>query len=350
MKSFLKYPLIFFITFAVAGSVAFYMMRLFTQSAQEVILPELRGNNILYVLETLTQMGLNAKLYGTRFDEAIPKYAVISQDPFPGATIKKGRDVVIYISKGKKENIMPDIRQMNLSQGLILLEKNEFAKGHISYTYSSGSDTDSIISQYPIPFANALKGAACNLLVSRGPKPEGRVMPDLKGLMLTKAAQAINAFDLNLYKIKSDQADGQQFGIVLSQQPDSGSRVDAKSKITLIVNNEKKNKIMSPDRLNRMNFIQFRLEPGFLKSHVRVETDLFGPIFDIYNEFMPPGEAFSLLIPNGKKTMVNIFIDDRLQQTITIDPWEKEIITGDTTWESLPLPFYQRTSQNLEMN
>ena len=70
-------------------------------------------------------MGLNAKLHGTRYDDKIPRHNVISQDPQPGVTIKKGRDVIIYISKGPKENSLPDLRQIPLKEALILIEKNE---------------------------------------------------------------------------------------------------------------------------------------------------------------------------------------------------------------------------------
>ncbi len=350
MKPFIKYSIIFFISFAVAGSFAYYAVRLYTQSAQEVILPELKGKNILYVLETLTQMGLNAKLYGTQFDESIPKYAVISQDPVPGTTTKKGRDVAIYISKGKKQTIMPDLRQLMLSQGLIALEKNEFTKGHLSYTFSSVSDKNRIISQFPKPFTNISKGTVCNLLVSRGIKTEGKMMPNLLGSSLANAAQKIENIDLNLFNIKSDQNNKKTLGIVLSQQPKPGSFVDNESRITLVINNDVKNRTMSPNRLNTVRFLQFQLEPGFVKSHVRVETDLFGPIFDLYNEFMPPGENVHVLIPTGKKTIVNIYVDEQLKKTITIDPWSKEIITGDESWELSPLPFYPQTLQNLEMN
>jgi serine/threonine-protein kinase len=117
VKSFVKYALIFLAAMAGAAGIAYYSIGLFTQSAAEIVVPKLTGKNIIYVLETLTNMGLNAKLYGTRYDDAVPLYAVLSQDPQPGTTIKKGRDVIIYISRGKKENIVPDLRQISPEPG-----------------------------------------------------------------------------------------------------------------------------------------------------------------------------------------------------------------------------------------
>lgn len=341
---------IFLAVFFIAGTIAYYSVRMFTQSADEIVLPELTDKNIIWVLETLTNMGLNAKLYGTQYDDAIPRYSVISQDPKPGATIKKGRDVIIYLSKGKKENVIPDLRQIPLKQALILLEKNEFQKGQISFTYSSKTETESIIAQYPEPFSTALKGSACNLLVSRGIAPLEMVMPDMKGQRLETASSMIEKYHLTLSKISSDLDEKQNYGIVLAQMPEAGSYVTQASHIALVVNNSEKNKQMLPDKLTGLILITHTLYPGFLNQHVRVETDMFGPVFDLYNEYMKPGTDINLLIPSGIKTTITIFIDYTLEKIITIDPWKEDMTTGEHLWESSLPQFYQPISPDLAKN
>ncbi len=350
MKSVIKYGFIFMTAFAFAAGIAYYSIRLFTQSADEIILPELTGKNIIYVLETLTNMGLNAKLYGTEYDKSIPRYAVISQDPQPGATIKKGRDVIIYISKGKKENIIPDLRQLPLKQALILLEKNEFHKGHVSYTYSDDTKKNSVISQYPEPFSNALKGTSCNLLVSSGDHPQSIIMPDLKGLKLETASVAAQKNRMHVSKIISNTDPMKAYGIILSQHPETGSRVLENASITLVVNSSQKNKQLHPDKLNSLIFLTHTLSPGFLKQHVRVETDMLGPVLNLYNDYMKPGQDIHILVPAGTKNTVNIYIDQLLERTIIIDPWKEDISTGDVLWESSPLQFFQPISPDLVKN
>ena len=119
MKSVAKYGFVFFMAVFIAVAVGYFAISVFTRSAKEIVLPKLTGNNIIDVLETLTNMGLNPKLHGTQYDDIIPKYGVIFQDPSPGSTIKRGRDVVITISKGQKENTLPDFRQVPLKQALL---------------------------------------------------------------------------------------------------------------------------------------------------------------------------------------------------------------------------------------
>jgi len=345
MKSFFKYIFFFLTVFSIAAGMAYYSIRIFTQSADEIILPELTGKNIIYVLETLTRMGLNAKLYGSQYDDIIPKYAVISQDPNPGTTIKKGRDVIIVISKGTKENIIPDLRQIPLERALILLEKNELKKGYISYTYSSKTQKGSIIAQYPNPFSTVVKQSLCDLLVSRGAFSPGLIMPDIKGLPLKKASEIINNYQLDVSKIQSDKDMTQDFGIVLSSTPEAGSFVTRQTPVTLVVNYPEKNKQMIPDKLNSVVLITHHLTPGFLNRHVRIETDMFGPIINLYNEYMKPGVTIKILVPLKMKTFFNIFIDHKLVRTIIIDPWKKDSDTGDTLlWESSPPQFYQPIS------
>ncbi len=351
MKSVLKYVFLFFTAFLIAGAIAYYSLRLFTQSADEVILPKLTGKNIIYVLETLTNLGLNAKLYGTQYDDSIPKYSVITQDPAPGSTIKKGRDIIIYISKGAKENIIPDLRQVPLNQALLILEKNEFKKGPVSFTYSPHTKKNSIIAQYPEAFTTTLKGFPCKLLVSRGADQTGIVMPELKGLQLENASLLIKDYHLGITKITSDIDRNQNKGIVLSFSPEAGSYVTDTTPISIVVNDFQKNKRMSPKKLSGIIFVTHSLSPGLLKRHVRVETDMFGPIINLYNEFMKPGSEVKILVPTQLKTNISIFIDHRLEKTIIFDPWKEDSDTGEfLLWESSPLQFYHQISPDLVKN
>ena len=176
------------------------------------------------------------------------------------------------------------------------------------------------------------------------------VMPDIKGLKLDMAAGILKKYNLEVSKIISDMDHTRDNGRVLSVTPQAGSFVTTDMPITLIVNDSVKNRQMPPDKLNNMIFLTHSLGPGILKRHVRVETDMFGPIIDLYNEYMTQGKDINILVPSGIKTFVNIFIDHNLVKTITIDPWEKDTITGDILWESSPLQFYHPISPDLVKN
>jgi len=326
MKTLVKYTVIFCVAFGLAGALGYTGVSIFTRSAPEVILPDLVGKNILQVLETLTRMGLNPKLHTTQYHGTIPKYGVTFQDPRPGSTIKKGRDVVIYISKGFKESRVPDLRQVILKQGLLTLEANELRPNRILYVYSDQAPKQGIISQYPLPFSAVAANTGCDLLVSKGPRPITMVMPDLEKLALDRAAARIEALGLSLEKIQSEFDPNRPEGFVLKQEPAFGTQVLMGARIRLVVNHGRaigETDTMDPNALKTPTWVTYTLPPGFSNRHVRVIMDIFGKETDAFNGFMKPGKNINLLIPGGIKTKIRIFVDYRLKTIRDIDPWRQ---------------------------
>lgn len=332
MKTLIKYLAVFCATFGIAGAAGYTGISLFTRSAPEVILPDLTGKNIIQVLETLTRLGLNPKLHTTQYHEHIPKYGVTFQDPGPGATIKKGRDVVIYISKGFKESQLPDLRHLSLRQGLLTLEESELRPGRIVYVHAANTLKDNIIAQYPLPLARVAANSSCDLLVSKGPEPVRLVMPDLAGISLDQASDRLEALSLSTEEIRSEFDTRRPRGTVLRQSPEFGTLMLAGAGVRLVVNNPQTGLVMPPAQLREMTWVSFPVPPGFSNRHVRVVTDLFGRDTEFYNGFMKPGKNINLLIPGGIKTKIRIFIDHRLVDTRHIDPWNRKVPWASWTW------------------
>ena len=344
MKTLVKYGLIFCLAFAIAGTAGYVGIGMFTRSAPEIILPDLTGKDIIAVLEILTRMGLNPKLHGTQYHETIPKYGVTVQDPKPGATIKKGRDVAIYISRGFKESQVPDLRQVPLEQGLLVLEENQLKPGPIAYVHSGQTPKGSIIAQYPLPLTLVATNGLCSLLVSKGPEPISRVMPDLTGMPIDDAVNRLGALALSLGEIRSKFDPKRPENSVLNQTPKFGTRVFQGMPIALVANNPEPGLVMDPKKLKGLIRVSHWLKPGFSNQHVRVVIDWFGAETKLYNEYMKPGKEINILIPAGIKTKVQIFIDHRLVKSRTINPWNqkdtppweswtRETYIGDLSWE-----------------
>lgn len=334
IKKLVNYLAVFCLAFTVAGSAGYLGVSLFTRSAPEIILPELTGKNIIDVLETLTRLGLNPKLYGTRYHETIPKYAVTHQDPEPGATIKKGRDIILYISKGFKEVQMPDLRQVALNQGLIRLEAGEIRTGKLLYIHSDTAPGGTIIAQYPLPGRDIPAASTADLLVSKGALSPDRVMPDLIGHPLTQAAVQLADLGLKPGTIRSAHEARKPTGTILSQEPEAGGRIGSGLPVQLVVNKPGETTDMDPVHLNTPTLISFRIPMGFSNRHIRVATDMFGSDTDLYNTYMKPGKMINLLIPAGIKTKIRIFIDHKLVQVRTIGPWQPD--AGHAAWTFLP--------------
>ncbi|WDP86444.1 MAG: PASTA domain-containing protein [Desulfobacter sp.] len=344
MKSLVKYLFVFIFAFVLAGAAGYLGVGVFTRSAPEVVLPDFSGKNIIQVLKTLTRLGLNPKLYDTQYHDTIPKYGVIFQDPKPGAIIKKGRDVVINISKGFKESQMPDLRQVVLKQGILTLEENELRPGRIVYVYCSHTPKQGIISQYPLPLTRVVSNSKCDFLVSKGPRPSVQVMPDLENISLDAAANKLEALSFSLDEIRSEFDPNRPRGQVVKQDPKFGTQVQEDVTIALVVNDPQGEGVMKPRRLKEMTWVSHTLNPGFSNQHVRVVTDLFGKKNNFFNGYMKPGKTINLLVPGGIKTRVLIFVDHQLVKTLDIDPWHgnlrlawedpvRHFILGEQSWQ-----------------
>lgn len=323
MKSLAKYSLVCALAFILAGAAGYMGIRLFTQSAEEVVVPELAGRDIIYVLETLTRLGLNAKLRETGFHDAIPQYGVTFQDPPAGTSIKKGRDVVIFLSRGKQAVAMPDLRQMSLTEAGLILEERGIPLKSLSRTHARDTVKEHIIAQFPRAFDPAARDLGCSLLVSMGPELLPRVMPDMEGLPLSMAIARAGRYGLTISAVRSDAAPGNAPGLVLHQDPAFGSPVFPKDTITLTVQQDRDNPLLHPATPRAMTLVSHSLAHGYLKRHVRVETDMLGFPMDLVNEYMKPGTDINILIPAGIKTIVAIFVDQELIEIQSVTPWNE---------------------------
>ena len=135
----------------IAGISAYFTLSLVIKSEDTVVVPELVGKDVVSVLETLTELGLNTKVRGSEYSADTPKHHVIYQQPEPGAEIKKGRDVRILISKGTETIPMPNLIGLSQRQAVILFDENDLCRGHIAGTSAQTFEKDAVIAQVPAP-------------------------------------------------------------------------------------------------------------------------------------------------------------------------------------------------------
>ncbi|MDI6688722.1 MAG: PASTA domain-containing protein, partial [Desulfobacterales bacterium] len=171
----------------IIGASAYFTLTLIIKSEDTVVVPDFVGKKVLYALEILTDLKLNAKIKGSEYSSDIPADHVIFQEPEPGSEIKIGRDVRIIISKGTKTILMPNLQGLSIQQARIILEENGLHSGELSTIYSKNIKKEGIIAQSVPRGSSIVRGSYVNLLVSRGMRPKAYKMLDLKGLSLEDA-------------------------------------------------------------------------------------------------------------------------------------------------------------------
>ncbi|MBL7178920.1 MAG: PASTA domain-containing protein [Desulfobacterales bacterium] len=312
-----------FIAFVlVAGLSAYVALTLIIKSEDTVIVPDLVGKNVVYVLEFLTDLGLNTKVKGSEYSTDVPKNHVIFQEPEPGTEIKKGRDVRIILSKGAKTILVPNLKGLSVQQSRIILEENGLCQGETSSTYNQSIEKDDIMAQVPSPGTLIARGGCVNLLVSMGIRPQAYMMPDLIGLSLDEAIPLIERSNLVLGDIKSIFHEDKPQNTVVRQEPLSGHRVFEGNVVNLVINrkSEQKDEPYISGTYG-VSLFRHRLKNGFLKRHIRVRLNSFGVSNDIFDDVIKPGEEVWVLVPKNINASVLLYENDKLIKTEVFNAW-----------------------------
>jgi len=268
----------------------------------------------------LTDIGLNTKIAAVEFNVTIPLNHVIYQEPAPGTEIKKGRDVRIVISKGRQSLPMPDLRGLTLEQGIVLLEESGFCRGVSSFIYNRELPKDKIIGHTPTRATLLQKGDCVDLLISRGKRPEGYKMPELRGFSLEKAILAIEAYHLTLGSIRQVFQKGMAKDTIVQQEPSAGYMVTEGTSVNLDLNGwPDKTTADAPGVRKGIDLLKIKSDNGFIKSRIRVRLKRRGMMNDIFDSYVKPGEEMWILIPRDDDTQVFVYKDENLVETRDIN-------------------------------
>jgi beta-lactam-binding protein with PASTA domain len=303
MRRFLKIAVLLGAFLGVAGISGYLTLRFIVKSEDTVVVPELVGKDVVYVLDILTDLGLNTKVSGFEYRTDVPKNHVAYQEPGPGSEVKKDRDVRVIISKGPKTLVMPNLVGMGIRQANILMEENDLSQGVLSRTFSERAATDEVMCQVPSPGTVVTRGDSVDLLVSFGRWPVTHKMPYLNGLALEDAILILERAHLGLGQIRSVQRDDLPKDVVVEQNPPSGYQVASGTLVNLAINRAEKGPILDQG----LSLLHHSVREGFLKKHIRIRVNAFGVLYDLYDAFVRPGEDIWFLAPQDLETTVFVY-------------------------------------------
>jgi serine/threonine-protein kinase len=309
-KRLVSYSLLAAIFMCAAGVGTYLTIHFLIRSEHVVVVPDLTGKEVVYALETLSDLKLNIKVKGSEYNPTVPKHHVISQDPEPGSEIKQGRDVRLTLSKGAQAVVIPNLAGMNLPQARIFLNENDLGQGHLSHAYDAVRPNDEIMAQSPPPGTIALRGDRINLLVSAGPPPNTVPMIDLRGMTLNQAIEALESHHLVTGRIRSVRDPSRSDETILQHSPAFGHPVAVGSAVDLDVNQHVN--VIGGVRSNDMILFRHRAPSGFLNQHVRVKVNRPELTIEMFSGFVKPGHEIWLLIPYEQPISVLLYLDDEL--------------------------------------
>lgn len=236
MERFLK-GLGLFIALTGVGIVSAFAVVALLLRQEEVRVPDLTGQDIVSVIETVAQQGLQLKVDRREPHATLPRDAVVSQSPAPGSGIKKGRQVRVVVSQGPSDMQAPKLAGEHFRKADIMIRQAGFSPGDVSRVSSDSIERDMVIAQDPQAGAPMDRGGKVSVLVSAGKKARMFVMPNLTGKKAEEALRTIDRIGLQ-YRIVTRTAGDYASGadrIVVHQRPGARSPVAADATVDIVV-------------------------------------------------------------------------------------------------------------------
>ena len=204
---------------------------------EEVRVPDLTGQDLVNVIETVSQQGLQLKVDRREPHPTLPRDIVVSQTPLPGGGIKKGRQIHVVLSQGPSDTQAVKLVGENFRKADIMIRQAGFSPGSVSRVFSDNVERDIVMAQDPEAGSPLQKGGAISMLISTGRKLPRYVMPKLAGKKAEEALRTMDRMGLQ-YRINTRTAGDQSSGtsrIVVNQKPAPGYPVAADATVDIAV-------------------------------------------------------------------------------------------------------------------
>lgn len=225
----------------IIASVFFiYRLAVSNKATNTVKVPAVIGLDKDEAIKLLKEKKLNGLIVKTVNDDSVEAGKIVQQSPNPNAEAKEGTNVELTVSVGKNKTIVPNLSNVEFEKVEELLKKSDLTLGKVERKYDDKVDENKVVSQSVNYGEEVEKGTKIDIVVSRGKEDKKVEVPDLIGKTEAEAIKAL--YDSGLAVGRTEKkADSQKAGTVIWQSYGKGVKVDAETKIDIVVSSGKSN-------------------------------------------------------------------------------------------------------------
>ena len=225
----------------IIASVFFiYRLAVSNKATDNVKVPAVTGLDKDEAIKLLKEKKLNGLIVKTVNDDSVEAGKIVEQSPAANSEVKEGTNVELTVSVGKNKTIVPNLSNIDLDKVEDILSKSNLSLGKVERKYDDKVDENKIISQ-SVNFGEEVeKGTKIDIVVSRGKEDKKVEVPDLMGKTEAEAIKILYDSGLAVGKTKK-KADNQKAGTVIWQSYGKGVKVDAETKIDIVISSGKSN-------------------------------------------------------------------------------------------------------------
>ena len=121
--------------------------------------------------------------------DTVPLDTVIRTDPAAGTSVSENTSITVFVSKGKAQTEMPDLKGMNEVMATDLLAQSKLVLGEILQGHSATVPQGQVIESDPAAGTMVAEGAVINLTISDGLV----AVPDVRNYSISEAKSLLTA-------------------------------------------------------------------------------------------------------------------------------------------------------------
>lgn len=196
-----------------------------------VTVPDLKGQDVIGGEANLIAAGLAMGVVDSLLHPSMARGLIVGQTPLPGQMAVRGSQVRVTRSLGPQTRAVPDVRNVEASRALVVLEtvgllvvmdsvESEIPRGRVVSTDPAGG----LVVALP---------TEVRMAVSLGPAQV--LMPYLLGMEEAAATAFLESLGLVVGTVEQVDLEGRDAGIVVDQQPPADTLVERGSAVRLAV-------------------------------------------------------------------------------------------------------------------
>lgn len=279
----------------------------------DIAVPDVVGKQLAVGKEILQSENLRVEVTEA-YDDQTPEGYIVSQHPEANASVKEGRLIRLYVSKGGEAIDVPDVRGMLRRDAEIKLKNVGLHLGRISET-DSDRTFDTVLEQNPAPGAQIAKGSAIDITISKGAAAHKIKLPQFKDTPFDAVKSQLETLGLKLGKVVDASGAAADSGAVLSQDPAAGTEVLAGTSVDFVLGAAK---AQAPQGAQRSYDVALTVPGGAPKQAVRIVVTDGSGRRAVYENVHKPGDAVRKTVRGSGDMRVQVYVNGKLIQEETI--------------------------------
>jgi beta-lactam-binding protein with PASTA domain len=207
---------------------------------EQTLVPNVTGKDLVTALVEMQEKELYPRLQ-VQFSSETEKNVIMAQSPAPGTLVKAGKRITLRVSKG------PVLQEIENYVGRDLDEVRSYLQTLYAshspnlvivepiYRVEKGTTPGTILAQSPEPGTRISGVTNLEFIVARGEGELASEVGTYVGLSFGEAISELTRADLPFFFSVQKALKGQLPGVVVSQQPEAGSRISLGGAVQLVM-------------------------------------------------------------------------------------------------------------------